>query len=364
MRLFKESFVFTDFPRIVFLCGNKYSNKANDKRNVLKNYIIKKHPEYKVIILEENFFFRKTNQSYLSYDDVMLNNLKQIEQLASAMSDKVIIIHETISTAAELGMFMSGQMPASKICLLVPDSMSIDEKKLSGFINYAFFRHNMESDRICRIKYYPDVLLSRKSKDTGYFLTFFHNDCIGANLGERIEKFLNRGQQSNNTINIIRNKYDRPSDNNNIEYWAGEEGKQLHIYVSAQAFKAQMCALFNIKSVMSELRKYIKLYKHVDWLAKQYDMILTNTISELSGINMDDYSTEIRIKGYDYSLRDMTAFYLYMLQAASLISLVEKDAENSQLRKVSINSSFYQTIAKAKGLLTEKKASLFERTFT
>lgn len=364
MYYYKESFNLPEFPMIVFLCGNKYSNTANDKRNVLKNHIIEKHPEYSVIILEEHFFFRKTNRDYLSYDDIMLTNLKQIEQLASAMSDKVIIIHETISTAAELGMFMSGQTPASKICLLVPESISIDERKVSGFINYAFFRRKKNSENICRITYYPDVQLLRKSKDTGYYLTFFHNDCIGTNLDVQLERFFNRGQQKNDMVNIINNKFDRPSNNNDIEYWIGKEEKSIHIYVSSLAFKVQMCALFNIKDVMSELRKHKKLHEHVSLLEKQYHMILINTISELSGVNTDGYNITIEFKGNTFSLREMVSYYLYMLQAASLISLIERDDEHPELRKVSIKTNFIHTITKAKTLLSKQNASLFERTFS
>lgn len=95
------------------------------------------------IILEENFQFASTSKQYLSYDDIYLSGLAQIEQLASLYASKIIIIHETISTAAELGMFAIDPILAQKICLLVPDKVSIEEEKISGFIRLAFFRKRL-----------------------------------------------------------------------------------------------------------------------------------------------------------------------------------------------------------------------------
>ncbi len=132
----------------MFLCGNKFvGQEKNDKRSILKEYIEENATDCYSIILEENFMFKNITKSYLSYDDIFLKNLFQVEQLASIFADKIIIVHETLSTAAELGMFAHNADMMKKICLLVPDSMSIEENKTT-FIKLAYLNTNTPQMRL------------------------------------------------------------------------------------------------------------------------------------------------------------------------------------------------------------------------
>ena len=141
--IYKDKYICNKCPHVVFLCGNKFvGQEKNDKRSILKKYIEENAADFYSIILEENFMFKNATKSYLSYDNIFLKNLFQVEQLASIFADKIIIVHETLSTAAELGMFAHDADMMKKICLLVPDSMSIEENKTTAFIKLAYLNTN------------------------------------------------------------------------------------------------------------------------------------------------------------------------------------------------------------------------------
>jgi hypothetical protein len=148
--------LYDDPLNIVFLCGNKYTKTdPREKRILLKAFLKENIAHCRAIILEENFIFGRTNMQYLAYDDAFLDGLAQVEQLASLFASKIIIIHETISTAAELGMFAINPALSKKICVLVPDDISIEERKTSGFIKLAFMNSNSKNTKIGKqIVYY------------------------------------------------------------------------------------------------------------------------------------------------------------------------------------------------------------------
>ena len=54
--------------------------------------------------------------------------------------DNNIIIHESISTGVETGLFLSEEHALNKTCLLLPDETSIEENKLGQFIRLAFLQ--------------------------------------------------------------------------------------------------------------------------------------------------------------------------------------------------------------------------------
>lgn len=91
MLIFAENYSYDDPLNIVFLCGSHYSKKSkHDKRNILKEHIDGSTSNLHAIILEENFQFASTSKQYLSYDDIYLSGLAQIEQLASLYASKII----------------------------------------------------------------------------------------------------------------------------------------------------------------------------------------------------------------------------------------------------------------------------------
>ena len=144
MLIFAENYSYDDPLNIVFLCGSHYSKKSkHDKRNILKEHIDGSTSNLHAIILEENFQFASTSKQYLSYDDIYLSGLAQIEQLASLYASKIIIIHETISTAAELGMFAIDPIWLKKSAYSYPTRFQLRKKRFLALLGWPFFRKRL-----------------------------------------------------------------------------------------------------------------------------------------------------------------------------------------------------------------------------
>ena len=254
MLIFKNKYVVNDPFNIIFLCGSKFnSTNLRDKRVVLKKYLNKTFGSCcQVIILEENFILKKTNMQYLGYDDIFLNDLSQDEQLESLFANRIIVIHETISTAAEIGMFATLPSLLPKMCILYPDKMSIEENKISGFITLAFDNMNSKSRIGKRIVYYPDIEVFRKSSDKSDYHTYFHNDLIGENLGREIVSFV---KKENNSVNIEYQKmpFGKPiKDKGIVSYRINDN--QIETYVDIDVLKMQLLSLFSSKANRKQFR--------------------------------------------------------------------------------------------------------------
>lgn len=141
---------------------------------------------------------QKNKKGYLAYDNIFVKNLSEVESLAALYADKIIIIHETLSTAAEIGMFAGNKSLTSKICILFPDDISIEENKISVFIKLAFFNNNhTKNDKPNRIKYYPDIEIHRSSVNKSEYHTFFHENKIGDVLGQKVLKYVKKEKTAN-----------------------------------------------------------------------------------------------------------------------------------------------------------------------
>lgn len=132
---FNKSVTINNPLRIFFLCGSNFNKnpiKVNlngneyeieDKRKVLQNYLEKEFREknFRSIILEDNFLFSNKSRRHLNYNHINLKSLKSIELLTGLYSDYVFIVHESYSTAAEIGMFSSTDLINNKLIILTPN---------------------------------------------------------------------------------------------------------------------------------------------------------------------------------------------------------------------------------------------------
>lgn len=210
MFVFQEKYECSDPFNIIFLCGSHYrKNDMRDKRNILKECIHQSIPNGRPVILEENFQFANTNTKYLSYDEIFLTGLAQIETLASLYANKIIIVHESISTAAELGMFAIDPELAKKIVLLVPDTISVEENKISNFIRLAFRKETAPETKVHMIRYYPDVEVYRSSPDKSEYYSYFHENRIGTFLDQALRDFLT-DEAANMTISFSKSRAPDP----------------------------------------------------------------------------------------------------------------------------------------------------------
>ena len=363
MLIFKEKIEYVDPVNIIFLCGSRYDPESGkDKRIILKDFL-KSNDEYcQPIILEEHFVFAKTKKGYLAYDNIFLKNLVGVEKLAALYADKIIVIHETISTAAEIGMFAGEIALTNKVGIVVPDSISIEEDKMSSFIKLAFFNiGDTSSLKPKQIIYYPDVEIYRSSKNKSEYHTFFHKNQIGENLGKQILNFIEK-PKAPIKIRIKKSRYNKSSlDNCILSYGINKTNKKITAYVSAQVLKIQLLSMLKVESFRTEFRKEKRIKDHISYAEEKYKEILYETICHLEGLLFDKYSIEVRISDINsFNLRQSIGYFFYMLQATGLIGLEQiSDNVEYNVRKIKISEQFDSQTAGLEGYIYEKSKTAF-----
>ncbi len=342
---------------VVFLCGSKYSRiNERDKRNILQEYIKQNITNGHAMILEQNFQFRSTTKSYLSYDEIFLKGLAEIEQLTSLYADKVLIVHETNSTAAELGMLAANRTLAPKICVLTPDGLSVEGDKVGGFIELAFINKNAMENKVHLVRYYPDTELHRFSVNKMDYFTFFHEDRIGPNLSLELKSFLESAPKSFR-FSFRKVRFENACNSEEtVDYKIVTDSRKVLVSLSASALKYQLMALLSVDDIKKILRKEKEIREHVSYLEDKYRSILKETISRIDGQLLEEFKIECTIKHSTCSLRQAVGYFLYFLQAARLIELKQSGKKSPSIRKV----SFSKNLDSGSAMLHE----LFEYTDT
>lgn len=353
MKYFDPNYISDELFSIVFLCGCKFSFDRDDKRRVLKEYLEKNH-SINVIILEEHFNFalKKRNSKTLYYDDIFFYDLSQIETMAALFANKIYIIHESISTAAELGLFAGNSFLFPKIELIVP---SIPDDPITTFINWAFFR-NPEHTLSEKIEFTPNIVEGETYKRT-------YKNTHYAKKGKKIKKEYERvlysktyyktyfnelefipSTQNKLNINIDasiksiqksiyngfkRIKYKSSNDNSNIDYEIKKN--RINVYIGTDALKIQLLSLLYDKDVREALRSEKTISEHVSYIESFYKNLTKNTITMLEPIDNKDLRIHYFIKGVENNvkLRAAIGLFLYFMQALRLID-INKNSINSQ----------------------------------
>lgn len=130
---------------IHFLCGNKYSEKTLvydninmiNKRKVLYDYLQTLGNHYPIIL--EKFF------NLEEYEVNYMGNLKEIELMMSYIASSVIILQETFSTSAEIGVFGSFDELANKTLIIYPTNVGRNQDYVGTFIKEAFLNDNIKN---------------------------------------------------------------------------------------------------------------------------------------------------------------------------------------------------------------------------
>lgn len=341
MFLFKDEFSIENPFISVFLCGHKYkSRNTSDKRAILKRFVEKNIDNCRALILEQNFTFRTDTKEYLAYDSAFLNSLSQIEELAAAYADGIIIIHETISTAAELGMFAINPMLSKKICIITPDDMSIDENKITFFIDNSFINNDFYETMVGKvIKFYPDIKVNKKSTEISEYYTQFHNDEIGENLGREIIDFISCNRHNKINCKYKKKIFGKNSiDNSYVDYAINDSGI-LEINISINILKIHLLSMFLRDEYRRELRSIKTIKAHINYLYDHYCQLLVNTVLKLSGFTDDEYvDFNITVKNADIcSLKQSIGYFVFLLQALGYINLERDPASEDDKRKVVIS---------------------------
>ncbi|WP_144787619.1 hypothetical protein [Lysinibacillus fusiformis] len=312
--------------RIIFLCGSFFSeegkevNEYKDKRVVMTNYLKNLNDNYRSLILEENFLFKR-DSTKLNYNDIGLKSLKSIELLTSIISDRIIIFHESYSTAAEIGLFSSNKEINEKMLILAPDIYTFEDRVISGFIKLAYNNEYFEENNIKVLNYYPGVYNYKLSENTTKLHTYFPNNEIGKKLGGKLIGKLEIPQN----LKITLKQKDSFFKSNTYSLKNGV----VEVNLQANYFVSYLISLFTIDEIKKKVREKInKGRKHVIFNVSN---TLQTFLKQFFITALEDqYPREkieninILINGTDINLRDAINYFVYVLYGLKLLG-IDKD---------------------------------------
>lgn len=309
---------FTEPIRILFLCGSTYSKNSDDKRNVLKKFL-EEDEDNKVILLEKYFLFGKAQEDFLSYYDAKLFDLYNIENLAALLSTRVIILHESYSTAGEIGTFASNPYLKNKLITLVPERYTIEEEKLSNFLYLAFWHGNNKIIDKNVIRYYPITKTVYVSDKIKKYYTYFPNNEIPRNVGKLITEQIGEKEKVNLSYVI--------NPKNNIDYnksFVKIYDDYVKVNLEFNVFKNYIISMLNISELKTSLRNCTKVYEIIKVFDNAFLEILENTLKN----NLKIVPSNIKVtlnnqKGFNYL--NCVKFAVYMLHACGLMNIKKED---------------------------------------
>lgn len=370
----------TNPVRILFLCGSFFEKEAFhihregtsyeliDKRKVLKDYVSETFPDLNIysIILEENFMFSNKNQ-YLNYNDIDLKSLKSIELLTSMYSSKVIILHESFSTAAEVGMFSTSSLSSEKVLILSPDNFSVEEEFISGFMNFAYQNKFYAKNNIKVLKYYPGVYKHHISDSRYKLHTFFVNNKIPNQLAVSLKKELIF--EAYDRYKLFKTEHSVSADKKTVN---------IEIFIETHQLFAYLISLFNIKEirdnfrtklVISEMKRNTTTNRRKALINKNKDLLYNYLIDgfistfRTNNIDIDKDAESYKIKhihvnflAEDINIKHSISYFIYIAIALGFINIREA---NSVL---SISENFQKIYPLYSGLIemTSEKINVWD----
>ncbi len=207
---------------IVFLCGPYYRKSDDDRRKILKDYLINTEKDTKKrclpLIIDDFMSEDKIQDSTI--------NVQLMEEIFAAVSYRTYIFLDTISTAAELGIFANSAY-SNSLKIYLPKYDDIYNKSNVGyFVRSGVLRE--DSSLIDVLEYRPKI--QRKAIATDYIVEYygFVNDELPENIKIDIDDDKGIGSQSYSID--IKNLNSRPTTFNQICYF--DDGSSLNIKTS------------------------------------------------------------------------------------------------------------------------------------
>lgn len=320
--------------RVIFLCGVKFKDNETDKRIVLKKYL-ETDPKNKVLILEKYFDFAFKNDNatgLLSYYEAELFNLHNIESFAALTATNVIVIHESLSTAGELGVFGSNDALRSRIITLVPEQFSVEEEKLSGFLRLAFWNKKQKLINNKVIRFFPMIKRSMVSERHSFYETYFVDNQLPPSIATQISKQLIEYPRS--TVVSISEKSVKIGKNS------------IRIWMSCDSIKNYMLAILSVGEIRKRLRACKKIYEIKNVFSVAFKDALRNTYYSTNGQRPKTITVHIENQP-GLTFDNAISFMIYFFHACGIMTITCSEDE-------SISVSF----AKGTSMLWEKYSEL------
>lgn len=258
-----------------------------------------------------------------------MKDLYRVEMLMNYLADGNIIIHESISTGAEVGLFLSEEAALEKTCVLLPDDVAVEEDKMGAFLRLAFLR---SEPKLKEITYYPRVEKNIISENVKHWHTFFYRDRVGENLGYKIEEFMN----GVGTIKQLRFSTSKDQMNQGTIRYETHD-KELTIYATPRVLMICLAAVFNIDEVEKQVinAKAKTLSEYVNILVLALQEVFSNTIMEKTGKDLLSCSIkgEMNVKGV--YIAGIVGMCMYLFQAAEFIE-IQKESDYLESGRVTI----------------------------
>ena len=205
---------------IVFLCGPYYNKKSDgDRRKILKEYLNNQKPSCLPLIIDDFMSEDKIKDSTI--------NVQLMEEIFAAVSYRTYIFLDTISTAAELGIFANSAY-SNFLKIYLPKYDDIYNKSNVGyFVRSGILRE--DSKLIDVLEYRPQI--QRKVIATDYIVEYygFVNNELPENIKQDIDNDNELGVQETLCIDVL-NSDSMPETVNQVCYF--DNGSSLHVKTS------------------------------------------------------------------------------------------------------------------------------------
>ena len=95
-----------------------------------------------------------------------------------------------------------------------------------------------------------------------------------------------------------------------------------------------------------------------------YRDILRHTVESLTGIDAENFKVSVSLKGTNCTSKQAVGYFLYMLQAANLISLVQISTVSPTIRKIQLSTHLDKYIRHINDALLDIGTTEFGRLVT
>lgn len=325
---------------IIFLCGVKFDSRSgSDKRAVLKKYLDKTLVN-RSIILEEYFSDAR------KYNKIGLRNLHDVETLVACFSNSVIIIHESLSTAAEIGMLASDKVTADKMLVLHPSEDSVEEDKISGFIRLAYY---IGAEPILRksgkVEFSPHILRDYASNDRFVIHTSFPNDfSIPSNAKTSIDSFLSSSSPAPLTsIRFKKKSYQKPKSEapGVIDYYTSSS--DCNAYIHPLALRTLLFSLITLDGTKTYIEKSSSISELINALDIELKKLLLKSMQTRLGINAQKMSIYLKGPSLSTFSKDNTSEYRKALGLFTYLLEAMEYLDNDEYHSFKITRKFAAT---------------------